>query len=49
MKSEKSLWTSVSILIGAVIAVLAFVRGDAQLWLLLGVFSLWSISMYKLI
>lgn len=43
MKSEKALWTSVSILIGAVIAVLAFVRGDAQLWLLLGVFALWGI------
>lgn len=42
MKSEKSLWSSVSILIGAVIAVLAFVRGNAQIWLLLGVFALWG-------
>ena len=42
MKSEKSLWSSVSILIGAVIAVLAFVRGDAQIWLLLGVFAIWG-------
>ena len=43
MKSEKSLWSSVSILIGAVIAVLAFVRGDATIWLLLGIFALWGI------
>lgn len=42
MKSEKSLWSSVSILIGAVIAVLAFVRGNAQIWLLLGIFALWG-------
>lgn len=42
MKSEKSLWTSISFLIGAVIAVLAFVRGNAQIWLLLGVFALWG-------
>lgn len=42
MKSEKSLWSSISILIAAVIAVLAFVRGDAQIWLLLGVFVLWG-------
>ena len=43
MKSEKSLWSSVSILIGAVIAVLAFVRGDATVWLLLAVFAIWGI------
>ena len=43
MKTEKSLWTSVSILIGAVIAVLAFVRGDILIWLLLGIFTLWGI------
>ena len=42
MKSEKTLWSSVSILIGVVIAVLAFVRGDAQIWLLVGVFALWG-------
>ena len=42
MKSEKSLWSSVSILIGVVIGVLAFVRGDAQIWLLVGVFALWG-------
>lgn len=42
MKSEKSLWSSVSILIGAVIAVLAFVRGNAQIWLLVGAFALWG-------
>ena len=42
MKSEKALWSSISILIGVVIAVLAFARGNAQIWFLLVVFSLWG-------
>ncbi len=42
MKSEKTLWASVSVLIAAVVAILAFVRGNAQLWFLLGAFALWG-------
>ena len=42
MKSERSLWNSITFLIGAVIAILAFVRGGAQVWLLLGAFTLWG-------
>lgn len=42
MKSEKSLWTSVSILVGTVIAILGLVRGAWQTWLLLGVFAVWG-------
>lgn len=42
MKSERSLWNSITFLIGAVIAILAFVRGGAQVWLLLGTFTLWG-------
>lgn len=43
MKQYKSLWGSISILLGAVIAILALIRGSWQVWLLLGVFSLWGL------
>lgn len=43
MKTEKSLWTSVSILVSAVILILGMVRGAWQIWLLLGTFAVWSI------
>lgn len=43
MKNGKSLWGSISIIIGIVIAVLALVRGPLQIALLLTVFSLWGI------
>lgn len=34
MRKKKSLWSGVSILIVAVLAITAFIRGDAQVWLL---------------
>ena len=34
---------SITILIGAVIAIMALVRGPWQVWLLLGVFTLWGL------
>lgn len=43
MKSKNALWGSISILIGAIIAILALVRGAWQTGLLLGVFALWGI------
>jgi len=43
MKSDKSLWGSISILIGVVIGILALVKGSLQVWLLLGVFTLWGL------
>lgn len=43
MNSDKALWGSISILIGAVIGLLALVRGSLQIWLLLGVFALWGL------
>ena len=43
MKQYKALWGSISILLGAVIAILALVRGLWQVWLLLGVISLWGL------
>ena len=43
MKSDKALWGSISILIGAVIAILALIRGAWQTWSLIGVFTLWGL------
>ncbi len=43
MKQEKILWSSISILIGAVIAILALVRGAWQSGLLITVFTLWGL------
>ncbi|MDY3690985.1 MAG: hypothetical protein SO072_03335 [Dysosmobacter sp.] len=37
------IWGSISLLIGAVIAVLALVRGAWQFWLLLAVFAVWGL------
>ncbi len=42
MKSEKSLWVSVSVLVAAITAIAAFVRGDAQFWCLLAAFAAWG-------
>ena len=41
MKKESPLWSSISLLIGIVIAILALVRGRMLLPLLLAVFTLW--------
>ena len=41
MKKESPLWSSISLLIGIVIAILALIRGRMRLPLLLAVFALW--------
>ena len=43
MKRKANLWSSVSLLIVAVLAVTAFIRGNAQMWILTGVFATWAI------
>lgn len=43
MKQKKTIWGSVGLLIGIVIAVLALVRGAWQLPLLIGVFAVWGL------
>lgn len=43
MKRKKSLWSGVSILIVAMLAITAFIRGNAQVWLLAITFTLWSV------
>ncbi len=42
MKTEKSLWSSISLLIGAIIVILSLFRGAWQVGLLLTVFALWG-------
>ena len=45
MSNDKGLLSgSITILIGAVIAIMALVRGPWQAWLLIGVFTLWEIG-----
>ena len=41
MKKESPFWSSISLLIGIVIAILALIRGRMRLPLLLAVFALW--------
>ena len=41
MKSKKTIWGSIGVLVGVVIAILAFVRGSWLLPLLLGTFAVW--------
>lgn len=43
MRRKKSLWSGVSILIVAMLAITAFIRGNAQAWLLAIAFTLWSV------
>ena len=43
MNKKSSLWTGVTVLIVAVLAVMAFFRGNAQSWLLSGVFTVFAI------
>ena len=43
MRRKKSLWSGVSILFVAVLAITAFIRGNAQVWLLAIAFTLWSV------
>ena len=43
MMKKKSLWSSVSVLIVAVLAIMAFVRGSAKTWLLAISFTVWAV------
>ena len=47
MKSDEARPGSTGILIGAVIAILALVRGPWQTWLLVGVFAIWGLRLLK--
>jgi nicotinamide riboside transporter PnuC len=42
-KSKPNLWSDVCILIIAVLAITAFIRGTWQFWLLIAAFTVWSI------
>ena len=43
MKQKKTIWGSIGLLVGVVIAVLAFVRGAWQFPLLIGAFAVWGV------
>lgn len=43
MRRKKSLWSGVSILIVAVLAITAFIRGNTQVWFLAAAFTAWSV------
>lgn len=43
MKKKKSLWSGISLLIVAVLAITAFIRGGAQMWLLAAAFTAWPV------
>ena len=43
MKNDKTTWNSIGLLTGAVIAILALLRGPAQTILLLLTFVLWGL------
>ena len=43
MNKKTSLWSGVSVLIVAVLAVMAFIRGNAQIWLLGVAFAVWAV------
>ncbi len=43
MKQKKTIGSSIGLLIGVVIAILAFVRGTWQLPLLIGAFAVWGL------
>lgn len=43
MNKKTSLWSGVSVLIVAVLAVMAFIRGNAQIWLLVSVFAIFAV------
>lgn len=42
MRKKKNLWSGVSILIVAVLVITAFIRGNAQAWLLAAAFVIWA-------
>ena len=43
MRQKKNLWSGVSILIVAVLVITAFIRGNAQAWLLAAAFVIWAV------
>lgn len=43
MRTKKNLWSGVSILIVAVLVITAFIRGNAQAWLLAAAFVIWAV------
>lgn len=49
VKQKNPMWTSTSILVGAVLAIIAFVRGDWQIPLLIGAFAIWGMRVFLIL
>lgn len=49
MKQKNPMWASTSILVAAVLAVVAFVRGNWQIPLLVGAFAIWGLRVFMIL
>ena len=49
MKQKNPMWTSTSILVAAVLAIIAFVRGNWQIPLLIGAFAIWGLRVFLIL
>ena len=49
MKQKNPMWASTSILVAAVLAIIAFVRGNWQIPLLVGVFAIWGLRIFMIL
>ena len=49
MKQNNPMWASTSILVAAVLAIVAFVRGDWQIPLLVGAFAIWGLRVFMIL
>lgn len=49
MKQKNPMWVSTSFLVAAVLAIIAFVRGNWQIPLLVGVFAIWGLRIFMIL
>ena len=49
MKQKNPMWASTSILVAAVLAIIAFVRGNWQIPLLVGAFAIWGLRIFMIL
>ena len=49
VKQKNPMWASTSILVAAVLAVVAFVRGNWQIPLLVGAFAIWGLRVFMIL
>lgn len=49
MKQKNPMWASTSFLVAALLAIIAFVRGDWQIPLLVGAFAIWGLRVFMIL